>query len=104
MEQNICHVALHGSGERVEVAWADGRRESFHAMWLRDNCSCPQCRHSNGQKLTNISDWPADVRVVSAVCENGGLRLAFSPGNHSALPVFDAVSIHCDCALEMALI
>ena len=84
MEQNICHVALHGSGERVEVAWADGRRESFHAMWLRDNCSCPQCRHSNGQKLTNISDWPADVRVVSAVCENGGLRLAFSPGNHSA--------------------
>lgn len=83
-EQDIHSVALHGGGNLLEVAWEDGNRESFHAMWLRDNCSCPQCRHPNGQKLTNIGDFPEDVRVVSAVHENGGLRLAFSPDNHSA--------------------
>lgn len=85
MEQNIHHdVGIRGDGGLVEVAWEDGCRQSFHAMWLRDNCPCPQCRHPNGQKLTNIGDFPADMRAVSAEMEDGGLRLTFSSDNHSA--------------------
>ena len=82
-EQSAHSVNIHGNG-LVEVAWEDGARESFHAIWLRDNCSCPQCRHPTGQKLTNIGDLPADMRVVSAECEDDGLRLVFSPDGHSA--------------------
>ena len=81
-EQNIHDVGIRGDGGRVEIAWEDGNRESFHAIWLRDNCPCPRCRHPNGQKLTNIGDFPADVRVVSVARENGDLRLTFSPENH----------------------
>ena len=83
IEQDFHSVNIRGNG-LVEVAWENGERESFHAIWLRDNCSCPKCRHATGQKLTTIDDLPTDVRVVSAVREDNGLRLVFSPDNHSA--------------------
>lgn len=82
-EQGFHSVDIRGDS-LMEVAWEDGTRESFHAIWLRDNCACPQCRHVTGQKLTTIDDLPTDVRVVSAVREDDGLRLVFSPDNHSA--------------------
>lgn len=33
------------------------------AIWLRDNCSCQQCRHANGQKLHEVLNRP-DLRLV----------------------------------------
>ena len=43
----------------------DGSR--FPAIWLRDNCPCPQCTDpGSGQRLTDVLDIHNDVSVVSA--------------------------------------
>src|SRR4051794_21611508 len=49
---------------------------SYHYLWLRDNCQCPQCVHpSNRQKLHSSAEVsptlrPKNVRVV----DGGGGR------------------------------
>ncbi len=67
------------------LRWAAGGGREFHPLWLRDNCPCEKCRHPNGQKLTNITDLPADVRISSAESDgNGGVCVVFAPENHEA--------------------
>lgn len=31
--------------QSLQLHWDDGRVSRFEAMWLRDNCACPSCRH-----------------------------------------------------------
>jgi gamma-butyrobetaine dioxygenase len=48
------------------------------AIWLRDNCSCPECRDPrNGQKLFGITDLDPDVSVTSI----DGTTVTFSDGH-----------------------
>ncbi|WOV90807.1 MAG: TauD/TfdA family dioxygenase [Candidatus Zeuxoniibacter abyssi] len=84
----ISDIALNENGKKMEAAWEDGHRASFHAIWLRDNCSCSECLHSNGQKLTNIVDLPTAINIASATFDDGGLHLVFAPDDH--LSRFDA--------------
>ncbi len=83
-EHNILNVDVQNADRIMTIVWEDGHRRSFHSIWLRDNCRCSYCRHPNGQKLASINELPADIRVISVVCENDGLHLQFSPDNHSA--------------------
>src|SRR5712692_6630104 len=46
---------------RLVIDWADGHHSVFHYIWLRDNCLCAQCRHSNGQRLLDTAAIPAGV-------------------------------------------
>ena len=32
----------------VSIQWDDGGRSRFHAIWLRDNCGCGECRVAGG--------------------------------------------------------
>jgi len=58
------------------------------AIWLRDNCSCAECRHpGNGQKLFNIGDIAEGVRVDEVHEDNGKVHVRFAPDGHAA--VFD---------------
>jgi gamma-butyrobetaine dioxygenase len=58
------------------------------AIWLRDNCSCPECRHTgNGQKLFNIGDLADDLRVDEVREVDGRVRVRFAPDGH--VSVFD---------------
>ena len=53
------------------------------AVWLRDNCPCPDCRDpGSGQKLFQITDLPGDL-VVTAV-EDGpeAVTVVFGPDGH----------------------
>ncbi|KAF0683414.1 Aste57867_24538 [Aphanomyces stellatus] len=31
--------------DALQVTWTDGFTAKFHRAWLRDNCSCPACKH-----------------------------------------------------------
>src|SRR6266508_3664395 len=64
----------------VTVAWPDGSRSRVHALWLRDNCPCPECRHESGQRLLDTRSLPDDLAVVGATA-NGDLDVAFSDGH-----------------------
>ena len=34
----------------VAATWSDGTTSFWPAIWLRDQCACPQCRHPSGQR------------------------------------------------------
>lgn len=58
----------------------------FPAVWLRDNCGCPECRDSrNGQKLFGITDLPADLAIDSVESVDsrpGTIAVTFAPDGH----------------------
>ena len=56
---------------------------TWPAVWLRDNCPCPDCRvPGSGQKLFQITDLPEDL-VVTAVEEDAStVTVTFGPDRH----------------------
>ena len=36
-------LELSPDGKKLCVSWADGEESTYHAVWLRHNCRCPQC-------------------------------------------------------------
>ena len=82
----IVSAAIEESGRAARVTWADGTSGHFHAVWLRDNCQDERCRHpGNGQRLFDILDLPADLRLARAEPTAGGeeLEVVFAPENHA---------------------
>ncbi|HEX3930331.1 MAG TPA: TauD/TfdA family dioxygenase [Nocardioides sp.] len=58
----------------------------FPAVWLRDNCPCPDCRDpGNGQKLFAITDLPDDLAVRSSERSAGSVTVTFEPDGHQAV-------------------
>ncbi|MBV9278751.1 MAG: TauD/TfdA family dioxygenase [Chloroflexi bacterium] len=84
----VCHDA------RVEIAWTDGERSVAHALWLRDNCPCPECRHpGSGQRLFDAAALPEDLGLGSAtVSAPGVLQITWRPDGH--LSSFAAPWLH----------
>jgi gamma-butyrobetaine dioxygenase len=59
------------------------------AIWLRDNCPCPQCRDpATGERLVRITDLATDVSVVAARQSGDRVEVTFGPDGHQA--TFDA--------------
>ena len=92
-------VSLDGS--RVHVVWPDGHRSTYHAVWLRDNCACAECRHPSGQRLLDTRTIPDDVTVSGVQKDNGTLRARLADGHEA---VFNAVWLreHCYCGEEQS--
>jgi gamma-butyrobetaine dioxygenase len=59
---------------------------AWPAIWLRDNCPCPDCRApGSGQKLFQITDLPEDL-VVTAVEEDAAtVTVTFGPDGHRSV-------------------
>jgi gamma-butyrobetaine hydroxylase len=57
-------------GPLLAVAWSDGSRSTVHALWLRDNCGCAECRHpGTGERLLDTATLSGEpgIRAVRAV-------------------------------------
>jgi gamma-butyrobetaine dioxygenase len=79
----IAEARIEEEGRAVRLRWADGAAARFHAVWLRDNCQDPQSRHpGSGQRLFDILDLPADIRVTSTRAAGEELEVAFAPDGH----------------------
>lgn len=61
----------------------------FPAVWLRDNCRCPQCRDPrSGQKLFTITDLAADLdidRVETDASAPKTIAVTFAPDGHRSV-------------------
>jgi gamma-butyrobetaine dioxygenase len=86
-------------GSALRVAWDDGHESRFHAIWLRDNCRCPECRHESGQRLLDTRAIPDGVALASAQAENGAVRATFSDG-HTGTWKGSWLREHCYCDTE----
>lgn len=52
--------------EAVTLRWDDGTVDLLRALWLRDNCACPQCRHPQALERTYMFIDHAAPSITSA--------------------------------------
>jgi gamma-butyrobetaine dioxygenase len=69
----------------LQLRWPDGHTSTLALDWLRDNCPCGLCRHSNGQKLFNINDLPEALSLAEATLEGERLALTWSDLHQSTI-------------------
>jgi hypothetical protein len=64
------------------------RRVRFPAVWLRDNCPCPDClAPGTGQKLKDITDIPNGLAITRTEDAGESVLVTFAPDQHrSAFP------------------
>ena len=65
-----------------------GRPTRFPAVWLRDNCPCPDClAPGTGQKLNDITDIPNGLAITRTEDAGESVLVTFAPDQHrSAFP------------------
>jgi [2-(trimethylamino)ethyl]phosphonate dioxygenase len=86
------HLEIDGS--RLRIEWGDGHTSAFHAVWLRDNCSCPDCRHPSGQRLLDTRAVPDTVAIADARASDGVVAATFADGHESS---WDAAWLRANC-------
>jgi len=63
----------------------DGRMLRFPAVWLRDNCPCPDCvAPGTTQKIKDITDMPNGVAITHAGRAHDSVTVTFAPDQHRA--------------------
>jgi len=71
----------------VAATWSDGTTSFWPAIWLRDQCACPQCRHPSGQRLFEIVDLPEQPRIERiAMQSEGSVRVTWKDEHISIYP------------------
>ncbi|MBP1162206.1 TauD/TfdA family dioxygenase [Rhodococcus sp. PvR099] len=70
----------------------DGKVVEVAAVWLRDACTDPASRDAvSGQRLFNIVDLPAELRVRDARIRGDRVEVEFAPDGHRSTFELDAL-------------
>ena len=65
---------------------ANGDMLRFPAVWLRDNCPCPECLDpGSGQKLKDITELPAGLAVSAAEVDGESVAVTYAPDGHRSV-------------------
>jgi gamma-butyrobetaine dioxygenase len=75
----------------LAATWSDGTTSFWPAIWLRDQCPCPQCRHPSGQRLFEIVELPEQPQIERiAMQTDGSVRVTWKQEEHVStyLPAF----------------
>jgi gamma-butyrobetaine hydroxylase len=74
-------AAVRHDANGITIVWDDGLESRFHALWLRDNCPCPQCRHPQALERTYMFVDHARPQVTAAAVDaNQSVEVVFSAG------------------------
>lgn len=87
--------------QEVMLYWSDGRVSRFHALWLRDNCPCPQCRHPQALERTYMFVDHGTPRIATAELDGGGnllVRFESTEGTHGSAYSAAWLRTHCPSA------
>jgi gamma-butyrobetaine dioxygenase len=67
----------------LAATWSDGTTSFWPAIWLRDQCSCPQCRHPSGQRLFEIGELPEHPEIGRVATQaDSSVRIVWKDGAH----------------------
>lgn len=80
-------AAVESGADQALVTWNDGRRSSFHYLWLRDNCHCAECKHPQTFERTfDLLSVADDIRPAElSVTPDGALRAVWPDSEHDSL-------------------
>lgn len=98
-------AAVDHTGQEVVLDWSDGRVSRFHALWLRDNCSCPQCRHPQALERTYMFIDHGTPSIAMAQLNAAGdllVRFESAEGGHDGAYSTSWLRRHCPSALARA--
>lgn len=77
IETSVATVNVDPNLKHCLITWEDGFHSQFHSAWLRHNCHCKDCRHSNGQKLLDPSCVSSGLLIESAEIQDNILALTW---------------------------
>jgi gamma-butyrobetaine dioxygenase len=66
-------AGIEFNAEAVTLRWDDGHVDRLQALWLRDNCACPQCRHPQALERTFMFIDHAPPSIASAFLRADGV-------------------------------
>ena len=67
----------------------------FHYVWLRDNCNCNECCHSDTKERILVSaDIPLDIAASSASLDEQKLKVRWNQSNHVSVYDLSWLSQH----------
>ncbi|KAI9193713.1 Trimethyllysine dioxygenase [Polychytrium aggregatum] len=80
-------VVSSDTKSQVTVAYPDGKSTSFHGIWLRDHCRCPQCFHPiTKQRLSDTGEFPLDIKPQSIeIVGDKDLRIVWPSTQHESV-------------------
>jgi gamma-butyrobetaine dioxygenase len=95
-------LRLEHDPQGLTLHWDDGRRSRLHALWLRDNCACPQCRHPQALERTFMFIDHSTPAIASAQLDQGGvLQVRFLSGDETHVSRFSTGWLRAHgCALD----
>lgn len=86
------------SDKKLKVVWRTGNEAgtkcTFHAVWLRHNCQCPDCVFSSGQKRAPLKASDPNISLTSVNSSGIELRYFLSASfNLSSVRVLKAMAL-----------
>jgi len=69
----------------LAATWSDGTTSFWPAIWLRDQCACPVCRHPNGQRLFEIGDLPEHPQIGRVTLQGGSVEVVWQGEEHTSV-------------------
>jgi len=76
--------------QAVKLHWDDGQVSCLEALWLRDNCACPSCRHPQAmERLYMFIDHEQPRIAHAALVAADVLEVHFSQGTERHVSRYD---------------
>jgi trimethyllysine dioxygenase len=82
-------VQWHGSGP-VVLSWPNKHAVKLGSLYLRDHCSCKECRHEETkQRLLDTFAIPKDITAKEVSATTGGLSVQWANDSHHSFYTWD---------------
>ena len=91
-------VAIAHDAQMLTLRWDDGRISRFAAIWLRDNCPCPACRHPQAMERLHMfidHETPCISQVTQTAADLVEVRFNQGTAQHAALFDVHWLRQHC---------
>ena len=91
-------VAITHDAQMLTLRWDDGRISRFAAIWLRDNCPCPACRHPQAMERLHMfidHETPCISQVTQTAADLVEVRFNQGTAQHAALFDVHWLRQHC---------
>ena len=70
-------------GSKIVIEWDDEEQSRLHAIWLRDNCPCPECFHAGtGERILDTASLPDAPRPSSVRVDDNGVEIVWTHDGH----------------------
>lgn len=67
--QNSVFINVSTDGKKLNLTDHKDDSHSYHAIWLRHHCQCPECMASTGQRTIPLNFLRGDLKISTATID-----------------------------------